>query len=624
MILHSNAEAPVAVPDGPFGIALRTPWLLTAKVTVPERAGDYFERTSPMQNLGPLTDRFITVLQATSGLGKTTLLAELSRQASQRGALSRRDLDIAEARTEGWPIALMLYRRAGAEGGRFYGREYGAELTLNFLKTRLFRNLSTTEREYLMDVAVFDWIEPELVDDVPGSPVPRLRIEALPALKGLLSPFDSAAKLTRMHPLIRQYCLDLLSDIDPDRKRVLHALIARALAKRGNFAEAWNRAAHAEDAALLNELIERVGGFSIWLKGRVAQLVSIDRPVTAGTTERYPRLALLRCAASHEGARLEDSREHGLEALARFTPKDRYGEVYVNVYLGMTATARGHVQEAVDRYARARKLTQRSFSTDACLSAVVDMLMMELDLERNRIEAVEQRTLRDLAKLRRAWTGICQAALAVSFELTAARSGPEAAVGLLEGTFERVQGLRLDADFMNFNLALWADSLVDLGRADRADRLWRERALPRGVPQILDLEAHSWRTMEALAGARVRLLEALGKFEAAAELADRLCETASARGLLRPAMRGKALGMAVKHRAGEADQAVRRLRTGRCRPTASVGCRSALRAAAGTLSTGRSDWSSCGSTAARRSPRSPTTRTPRPKTLPRSTNNAGG
>ena len=208
------------------------------------------------------------------------------------------------------------------------------------------------------------------------------------------------------------------------RKRHLHAGIARALARRNNFPVACVHAASAEEPALLNEIVETVGVFGLWLRGGVALLVStdrlapgavdaylgigllrsavlrftgrieeaqalfdvversfregergdglaqridrvfarvmldggvcrqhvaiLDRMPLGGEREGVPgddRLAaardILRCTAAHECARLEDSRRHGLAAIARFAPEARYGKVYASIFVGMTAMAKG-------------------------------------------------------------------------------------------------------------------------------------------------------------------------------------------------------------------------------------------------------------------------------------------
>ena len=100
---------------------------------------------------------------------------------------------------------------------------------------------------------------------------------------------------------------------------------------------------------------------------------------------------------------------------------------------------------------------------------------------------------------------------------------------------------------------------MEVERVDEAGRVWRDHGLACDAGALLDLDRQSWRTMEALSCARVRLLAAQGEWAAAEELATRLGEAASERGLVRTLLRGLALSMVVAHGAGRPDRAVARL-----------------------------------------------------------------
>ena len=65
--------------------------------------------------------------------------------------------------------------------------------------------------------------------------------------------------------------------------------------------------------------------------------------------------------------------------------------------------------------------------------------------------------------------------------------------------------------------------------------------------------------MESMACARIRLLAARGELAAAEETAGALCGVASERGLVRTALRGLALSMAVAEASGQPDRARERL-----------------------------------------------------------------
>ena len=563
------------------------------------------------------------------------------------GNLSRAQLAVVEDRALGWPFALMVYRNTGvAEAGGSIADV--AQLAANYIGVCLLRDLSREDRTCLFDLAVFDWIEANLVDDVLGSSDARVRVGRLPALNGFLSPVEGEDAVLRLHPLLREYCLDALAVEDADRKRALHRRMALELARRGHLTSSWRHASASGDIRLVAELIEGFGASELWLREGVAGLVSANRFLHAETTARYPRLDLLRCVVlclsskreealalfeavsrrtdrfardredgdagalavdgafaqavlaggtselspadldsrlpasasaesederdrvldcarhtmycmAHYGrANFVKSREHGLEAQAHFTHERWFGEALVSVCLGMSAMAQGRVREAGERYRLARRAVRRRLASDPCFAGSTDVLLFELDLERNRQREIRQRTLKRLTRLPRVWVEIHSTAIAVAAELMLEQYGRKAAMQLLSKAVEDVRGDGVRSLSNNLS-ALLAYYLVEVGRSSEAARVWSDHGLPCGVADLVDLRRQSWRTMEALSCARVRLLLELGEFAAAGQLANRLCNTASTHGLTRTLLRGLALSMVVANREGDEKRAQARL-----------------------------------------------------------------
>ena len=564
-----------------------------------------------------------------------------------RGKLSRRQLIAVEARTAGWPVALMVHRNLQADKAAGQGAE-AAQITENYFGVRLLRDLSAEDRARLLELAVFDWIEADLVQDVLGSSDAMARVTGLRALDGLLPPIGGDGSVRRLHPLLRHYCLAMLSIEDPASKRSLHRRIALALAGRGHLTPSWRHAAEAGDSRLVGELIERFGVFQLWLREGVARLISAGRFLTPEIMTRYPRLELLHCiilrlssrfaeanalfdavarktdgftrdrdggsadalavdrvftegvlvggaerlppdeldsrlpaaagdtgdAAAvrnvararhvmscivcYERARFEESRQHGLRAQAHFADDVRFGDVFVNICLGMSAMARGRVQEAAESYGRARQGARKFFASDPCLTVSTDVLAIELDLERNREKTVQRRTLQSMAEVRGVWIDVYATAIAVTAELTFAQHDSGAVIPLLTKAVDTAAATGIDSLSRHMS-ALLAYYLVEVGRVGEAARLWRDHGLPCDAPELLDLDRQSWRTMEALSCARIRLLAAQGEYGAAEDLASRLCGVAAERGLVRSLLRGVALSMVAAHGAGHADRALARL-----------------------------------------------------------------
>ena len=560
--------------------------------------------------------------------------------------LSRGQLAIVEERTLGWPLALMVYRNTGFAEAKGSVKD-AAQLAENYIGVRLLRDLSREARRCLFDLAVFDRIDANLVDDVLGSSDARVRVGRLPALNAFLSPVEGDAA-QRLHPLLREYCLNALSVEDPERKRALHRRIALELARRGDLTPSWRHASASGDIRLVAELIEGFGAFELWLREGVTHLVSADGFLNAETTAPYPRLDLLRsivlclssrreealalleavsrrtdgfmrdrdggdaealavdavfaramlaggtpelsladldsglpasgpvecdderaraldcarhtmhCIAHYGRANFTKSREHGLTAQVHLTQERWFGEVLVNVCLGMSAMAQGKVREASERYRLARKVVRRRLASDPCFAASTDVLIFELDLERNRKREIRPRTLKRLTRLPRVWGDVYATAIAVGAELTLEQYGRKATIQLLSKVVRDVRGGDLES-LSNNLAALFAYYLVEVGRSDEAVQVWSDHGLPCEVADLVDLERQSWRTMEALSCARVRLLLELGESAAAGELANSLCDVASTHSLTRTLLRGLALSMAVAYREGDAKRARVRL-----------------------------------------------------------------
>ncbi len=560
------------------------------------------------------------------------------------GALSPTELAALAERTAGWPVALSVCRNARPAGAGPSGPDESgllgsdaAQLIENYVGVRLLHGLSEQDRACLLDLSVFDGIDPELVDDVLGSSDARLRVTSLASLEGLL-PSVGGGGARRLHPLLRDYCLAALAVEDPARKRSLHTRIARELARRGRLTPSWRHARAAGHAGLLAELIERLGVFEVWLREGVSGLISAGRFLTPEITAEHPRLDLLRCVllrlssesdaaaarfeaisertggfardrdggdadalaldrvftqgalmggahdlspddlaawlpavapdaaadepgrtlvagrhtllciASYERASFEDSRRHGLQAQAHFTGEARFGHAFVDLVLGMGAMAQGRAQEAAARYRTARKAARKHLGSDPCLMLGSDVLAIELDLERNHERAFRPRSLSNLVRLREGWVDVYSAATAVSAEVMHGRYEGRAAVRLLSKAVEDAQAAGIDC-LSNTLSALQVLYLIEAGRSREAARVWRDRGLPCGVAELLDLERQSWRAMEALSCARVLLLVEQGDRAAAAELAAGLCAAAEEHGLIRTLLRGLALSMVVAFRA---------------------------------------------------------------------------
>ena len=567
-------------------------------------------------------------------------------------ALSGSDLQALAARTEGWPVALQLYRNLQA--GRTQPvsvRDFRGDkgVAANFLGERLLRTLSGADREFLLDLALFEWIEPALVDEVLEMHDARRRVAALAELDGLLH--DRGDDVVRLHPLIRDYCAARRFRDTPDRFRRIHAAIARSSARRNRLVPAVRHARDAGDDRLVGDVVEEAGGLRLWCTEGMTRLLAIDRLLTPAVIETHPRVAFLHCivlamrgklgaaralcddvgrrtrgftrdraggddralraervlvqgmlfgfgcwpigdeavlgviaemaaladdeeldpairgaydvvlsAGNHQRARFEAGRQRVARAQAHFERCGSwYGALCCHFHAGIAAMAQGRVRSAAEHYASGRRIVRRHFPEDGGSALILDVLTAELDLERNRL-AAEASPVPDAARLRDmgVWFDVYAAAFDVAVATTCDRRGAAAALAVLDETHEHVRLPGL-ASVLRYLSALRVSLLVAAGRVEQAEEAWRSAGLPDAAPALLDLRGQTWREMEAVACARVRLLSARGEVAAARELAAGTCEAAAARDLVRTLMWGLAAAMVVEHRAGAADRAAERL-----------------------------------------------------------------
>ena len=562
------------------------------------------------------------------------------------------DVEELVARTDGWPVALQLYRNLRAAVGRPVPvREFRGDkgVTANFLGKRLLGTLAPADRDFLLDLALFDWIDPALVDEVLGTGGTRRRLAELAELDGFLH--DRGGGVVRLHPLLQEYCAAQRFRETPDRFRRLQIAIARALEQRNWLVPAVRHARDAGDDRLVGDILERAGGLRLWIMEGVTRLRALDRCLTPAVLKTHPRVALLHClvfgmrgklgeaqalfedverrteaftrdreggddrrlaadgallravlhgfgclpigaeavraaigkvavladdadldpavrgvcaillcGGNYERARFDLSRRRAAEAQAHFARcGSRYGAMFHAFHAGLAAVAEGQVPEAAGHYARARQIVNRFFPEDGGSTAILDVLETELDLERNLFQGVAPEvpapaTFRDLG----AWFDFYAAAYGVAAEAAGLSHGAAAALAVVDQAAEHAGSLGM-ISLARCVSGMRVTVLVLSGHAGEAEHAWRDGRLPEAAPALFDLRGQTWREMEAIADARIRLLAARGDLAAARDVATRLCDTAAEHGLVRTLMRGLVLAMVIEHQAGDAVRAEERL-----------------------------------------------------------------
>lgn len=558
--------------------------------------------------------------------------------------LSRSELATLAAESAGWPIALRISRNKRASGTPAGARAV-EEFADNWVESRLWDGLAAHDREFLLDIGLFKWMDAELLEEVLERKDSMLRIATMPDLVGLLEPVrGDAVNAWRLHPLIRDHCVKRRFRDTPERFRAIHRRIATALMRRGKTVAAMRHAAEAEESVLAADIFENAGGVRLWMLEGFLQLQAADRLLSEETVSRRPRLGLARCVvlvmtgrlaaarqryrsvaatlrdrADHEGktdfdlwaddcivrgaialygsepigsewcrkaladlAQLADAPlihpltrgnlEFGLCVAHQMTADfdaaliraararrcfgtRRYMSVWVDLQVGQVAMAQGRVHDAMEHYLHAQRATKVTLVLEAVRAVLAKVLLQELSIECNQFASAAE-----LTHVPRALTAsgtpfsAYAAASGVVAETRFRNEGVESALTAVETMLDYVCSAELPA-LVRYLAAIRIAMLAIARRVGDAERTWRLDGLPEDADGCLDLGSQSWREMEALSCARLRLLIESGRFDAARGFAGDVRAVAGARGLRRTLMRALSLSIVLEHRAGEPEAA---------------------------------------------------------------------
>ena len=551
--------------------------------------------------------------------------------------------------TAGWPFALRVSRNTMASGAQG-GVRVTQDIVENWLESRLFEGLEVDDREFLLDIGLFDWIDAGLVDEVLERSGTMRRIEAMPVLVGLLEPVRGGASSTwRLHPLIRDHSARRRFRETPERFRFIHRRIAEALMRRGEIVSAMRHAVDAGDGALAGEFFENAGGVRLWLRQGLVQFLAADRLLNEEVIANRPRLALAHGVALVMSGRLEEARqryrataemlrdrvdgaaeddfetavdecivrgtialfggerigsewaqavladlaqlaaspridpqirgnlEYGLcighhwtakfeaaldrAARARhYLGESRYMTMYVDIQVGQVAMAQGRVDDAIEHYRRAQRVARQSYVLDAAAMTIAGVLLQELELECGRLDpAGEPRGVPRALVARGTPFSAYAAASGTVIDLRFRDEGVDSALAALDEMLEYVRAAGL-VSLVRYLCAIRVLVLALAARVGDAERSWRLDELPDDPNGCLDLDGQSWREMEALSCAHLRLLIASERYETGRAFAEGLRAAATARGLRRTLMRALAFTIALEHQSGRTEAAVGYLR----------------------------------------------------------------
>ena len=236
--------------------------------------------------------------------------------------LSRSDLAAEMDRTAGWPFALRISHNrmeGGADGSPGVVQDY----VKNWVESRLFAGLGWDDRDFLLDIGLFDWMDAALLDEALERTDSGRRLQSMRVLVGLLAPVSGgAAESWRLHPLVREHCAERLFRENPQRFRAIHLRIAEALGRRGDTVPAMRHAVEAGETVLAGEILEQAGGVRLWIRQGIVQLQAADRWLSEDVISTRPRLALVRCVVLLMAGQLDEGRKLFREVAATRPARD--------------------------------------------------------------------------------------------------------------------------------------------------------------------------------------------------------------------------------------------------------------------------------------------------------------
>ena len=313
------------------------------------------------------------------------------------------------------------------------------------------------------------------------------------------------------------------------------------------------------DDRIVHGLLDYYGGGSMGSEGTRTQVADLGTiaasPATDGLVRGFVEHSL--CVVHTTMGEFEAAGERAERALASLGG-NAFARMLVGFQRGQGAMAQGRVEPARASYANAMRIAKARFLDDPASIAIAGVLLAELDLERHRRPPEPQPGTVPSALTR---NGTPLQAYAAASGVAVGRAlarGDGSAMAVLEGMLDFVQRAGLPA-LARYLSAMRVSLLADDGLAGDAERCWREAGLPEETTPCLELKTQSWREMEAIACARLRLLMAKERFAEARAFAEALCAASAARGLRRTHMRALALAVVLEDRAGDAARQRRHL-----------------------------------------------------------------
>ena len=213
------------------------------------------------------------------------------------------DLAVIAERTEGWPVAVELFRlwrerTGGADGlsALFSGRSGDVA---DYLAEQVFATLEPEHQRLLVDLSIFGEVEPALVDHVRGREDSGLLLDQLgAALPGLVERGAEPAEPSyRIHPLLVDYARGR-AELSAAHAHELHRRAALWFEQARRYPDAVAHAQAAADPAFLSRLLADLRPLHVFLSAGTGELRAILRGLSPEQVAAHPRLRLMAALAA--------------------------------------------------------------------------------------------------------------------------------------------------------------------------------------------------------------------------------------------------------------------------------------------------------------------------------------
>jgi LuxR family transcriptional regulator, maltose regulon positive regulatory protein len=213
--------------------------------------------------------------------------------------LASEQLELALARTEGWPVGLYLMALAlreeadtGAALMRFSGDD---ELVSQYIREELLSQMPEDALSFLMDTSILEELSPQICDAVLDRSGSGLALRAVASTNLLVAPLDRAHTRYRCNPLLREVLQAELARRDGAHAVGLNLAAARWFGERGDVEQALRHACAGGDLASVGRLLWARAPRAL-LQGTSSCLELALNGCSAEQTASAPTLAL---AAGH-------------------------------------------------------------------------------------------------------------------------------------------------------------------------------------------------------------------------------------------------------------------------------------------------------------------------------------